>query len=327
MNYEDEFELEYEDDHPDDESEEDVFSPDERTDDKVDQVKIAKTMYHLSPAPPEWELQKYIDEYVRTKDEKYLRWFLHSYESAINKRAESYMIQYAMSDHFADIKQSIVMCIYRAAERFDPNKGKSFIAYSKKAIDRDVWRYIRTMRTGYTVQSDGEYAKLRKAMALYHESGDKSNDESIQKIADKLGVSPERTIAMLTGGLRNEHLMDAYDESEKEQGNLFSDNTSDPYALMIKENLYEKLYEAYFSLEYTERVMLAQYLGFCPECLSIYGLDYNDLDEYNQPKKKRIKPLPYTDIATSHGLSDAGTAKRSCERALGKLFKIMKSAL
>ena len=158
-------------------------------------------------------------------------------------------------------------------------------------------------------------------MALYHEYGDKSDDDTIKKIADQLGVSPDRTITMLTGGLRNEHMVDVYDESGDEQSQLFSDSTSEPYTLMMKEALYERLYEAYFSLDFTERMMLAQHLGFCPVCLSIYGLDYTDLDENNHPKKKRIKPLPYTDIATSHGFSDPDTAKRICEGALKKMQK------
>lgn len=325
MNYEDEFEIEYEDDHPDEVIEEqDVYSPEEQAEDRVDQNRLARTMYQLMPAPPEWDLQKYIDEYVRTKDKKYLSWFLHYYESIINTRAESYMTKYAMWDHFADIKQSIVLGIYKAAERFGPEKGKLFVGFSKRIIDREVMNYIRTMRTGYTIQSEGEYQKLRTAMALFHESGDKSDDESIQKIADQIGISPERTIAMLTGGLRNEHIVDVYDESGEEQSQLFSDSTSEPYTLMMKEELYWQLYEAYFSLDFTERMMLAQHLGFCPECLSIYGLDYTDLDENNKPKKKRIKPLPYTDIATSHGLSDANTAKRICERALENMRKEMK---
>jgi RNA polymerase sigma factor (sigma-70 family) len=281
-------------------------------------------MYRQSPAPPEWDLQKYIEESARTKDKTYLGWFLHHYENTINLRAESYMIKYAMQEHFADIKQSIVVGIYKAAERFDPGKKKTFIAYAQRIIDREVFNYIRAMRTGYSVQSEREYSLLRKAMALYHEYGDKSDNDTIKKIADQLGVSPDRTITMLTGGLRNEHMVDVYDESGDEQSQLFSDSTSEPCALTMKEALYERLYEAYFSLDFTERMMLAQHLGFCPECLSIYGTDKNDLDEHNCPKKKHIKPLPYTDIATSHGLSDASTVKRGCTKALNKLRKDIK---
>ena len=108
MKYEDEFEPEYEDDHPDEAAEDqDIYTPEESADSNVDLIKVAKTMYRQSPAPPEWDLQKYIEEYARTKDKKYLGWFLHHYENTINLRAESYLIKYAMQEHFADIKQSI----------------------------------------------------------------------------------------------------------------------------------------------------------------------------------------------------------------------------
>ena len=67
--------------------------------------------------------------------------------------------------------------------------------------------------------------------------------------------------------------------------------------------------------------MLAQHLGFCPECFSTCYADKTDLDENGKPENKPIKPLPYTDIATDQGISDADTAKRVCERALYKVRK------
>ena len=89
--------------------------------------------------------------------------------------------------------------------------------------------------------------------------------------------------------------------------------------LTVKQELYDKLYEAYGSLEYTEKIMLTQHLGFCPECFSTRYADKNDLDENGKPKEKPIKPLPYTDIATDHGFSDADTAKRVCDKAISKI--------
>lgn len=69
--------------------------------------------------------------------------------------------------------------------------------------------------------------------------------------------------------------------------------------------------------------MLAQHLGFCPGCFSTHYADKTDLDENGKPKEKSIKPLPYTDIATDHGFSNADTAKRACNNAIRKI----KSAL
>ncbi|MEE0839506.1 MAG: hypothetical protein U0L72_03015, partial [Acutalibacteraceae bacterium] len=102
---------------------------------------------------------------------------------------------------------------------------------------------------------------------------------------------------------------------------LLPDSSLNPENIFFKQELYNKLYEAYDSLEYTEKIMLAQHLGFCPECFSTLYADKNDLDENGKPKEKPIKPLPYTDIATDHGFSDADTAKRVCGNAIIKLRK------
>ena len=89
---------------------------------------------------------------------------------------------------------------------------------------------------------------------------------------------------------------------------------------LIKEHNYDKL-------EYTERMMLAQRLGFCFDCRSTFYMDYDDLDEYGEPKKKPIKPMMYTDIATDHEYSSANTAHKKCEKALAKLKEAIKDLI
>lgn len=70
--------------------------------------------------------------------------------------------------------------------------------------------------------------------------------------------------------------------------------------------------------------MLSQRCGFCFECHCVFYMDYDDLDEYGEPKKKSIKPMMYTDIATDHEYSSANTAHNKCEKALDKLRKAIK---
>ena len=74
-------------------------------------------------------------------------------------------------------------------------------------------------------------------------------------------------------------------------------------------------------------MMLAQRLGFCFECHSTFYMDYDDLDEYGDPKKKPIKPMMYADIATDHEYSSANTAHKKCEKALAKLKKAIKDLI
>lgn len=77
----------------------------------------------------------------------------------------------------------------------------------------------------------------------------------------------------------------------------------------------------------TERMMLAQRLGFCFDCHSTFYIDHDDLDEYSDPKKKPFKPMMYTDIATDHEYSSANTAHKKCEKALAKLKEAIKDLI
>ena len=148
----------------------------------------------------------------------------------------------------------------------------------------------------------------------------------------ELGETADETKEILLGGLLNENRVDFYqqyaenDETESTE-EAHPDTTSDTYTLYIKGELYARLWDAYDKLEYTERMMLAQRLGFCFECHSIFYMDYDDLNEYGEPKKKPIKPMMYTDIATDHECSSANTAHKKCEKALMKLKEAIKDLI
>lgn len=277
--------------------------------------------YRLVPPPPKLELQEYIEKYLQTKDDKYIAWFLHYFEPELNIRAKKLRAKYSMDEHFADIKQSYIVGIYKALEKYDLKYNVPFESYLSQFSEREVHNYIRTMRTGYSVQSENEYARLRKAMAILSSLGGIPTDENIRKVAEELNISFEKAIQIIKGGIRNQGYADIYgkDDEEAENTAIFTDSASDPQDLYLQSEKYEKLYEAFNSLEYTEQIMLAQYLGFCPDCFSTVYVDKTDLDEYGKPKRKKIKSLPYTDIATSHGFSDADTAKKTIEGALEKL--------
>lgn len=190
-------------------------------------------------------------------------------------------------------------------------------------MEREAHNYIRKMRTGYSVQSEFEYARLKKAMAIYTDLGGEYSEDTITKVSEQLGESYEKTKSIIEGGILTESYTDIQnkrdDDDEAESSIIVPDSSHSPENIYFKHELYDKLYEAYDGLEYTEKIMLAQHLGFCPECFSTRYADKNDKDENGKPKEKPIKPLPYTDIATDHGFSDADTAKRVCERALIKL--------
>ena len=278
-------------------------------------------MYRITPPPPKWDLQEYIRLYVQTGNDKYFYWFLHYYEPQMNYLAKEYRKTYKMEEHFADIKQSMAYGLCKALVNYDISKSP-FFPYANMYMEREAHNYIRTMRTGYSIQSEFEYARLRKAMAIYKDLGGEFTEETISQVAAQIGESYEKTKSIIEGGILTENYVDVQSNDEDDTRTtdfLLPDSSLNPENIFFKQELYNKLYEAYDSLEYTEKIMLAQHLGFCPECFSTRYADKNDLDENGKPKEKPIKPLPYTDIATDHGFSDADTAKRVCERALNTI--------
>lgn len=283
-------------------------------------------IYRITPPPPEWKLQEYIRQYVQSGDDKYFYWFLHYYEPLLNKKAKFFRNKYKMDEHFADIKQAMAYGLCKALVNYDISKSL-FFPYANRYMEREAHNYIRTMRTGYSVQSEFEYARLRKALAIYKDLGGEFTKETIAQVATQIGESYEKTKSIIEGGILTENYTDVQSNDEDDEQTtdfLLPDSLLNPESIYFKQELYDKLYEAYDSLEYTEKIMLAQHLGFCPECFSNHYADKTDLDENGKPNEKLIKPLPYTDIATDHGFSNASTAKRVCEKAIEKIgFKLL----
>ena len=161
-------------------------------------------------------------------------------------------------------------------------------------------------------------------MAIYKDLGGEFTEETISQVATQISESYEKTKFIIEGGILTENYVDVQSNDEDDEQTidfLLPDSSLNPENIYFKQELYDKLYEAYDSLEYTEKIMLAQHLGFCPECFSTCYADKSDMDENGKPKEKPIKPLPYTDISTDHGFSDADTAKKVCENAIIKLRK------
>lgn len=280
--------------------------------------------YTLVPAPPKWELQEYIVAYFNERDNKHLAWFLHYYENALNNNVREYMQKFFMPEHFTDIKQAYIMGMLKALGNYDISIGTPFMVYKERYAEREVLDYIRSIRTGYMVQSLAEFAKLRKAMAIWDKYERSYTEETLQRIAEEIQETVSNVKEILLGGLLNENAVELYrkyadEDGEESMEEAVLDHSSEPYHLYMKYELYSRLWGAFDKLSYEEQSMLAQRCGFCLDCRSVFYMDFKDLDEYGEPKKKAIPKMMYTDIATDHEYSSANTAKRICDKAIEKL--------
>lgn len=280
-------------------------------------------LYRMKPAPPKMnDLQEYISLYCAEKDDKYLNRFFHYYEPRLNTIIMQTVQENAMQGHFADMKQAYVFGIYKALQKYDISTGVPFLIFKEHYVKNEIDKYISTMRTGYSVQSVDEYRTLRKAMALYAKYEYKFDEETVAKIAVAIGKSVKDTKEIIRAGIDSTHYTDFYRKYADEDGestaeNVTIDTTSNPERQFFKQWQAEALFTAYEALDYRERSMVADHLGFCPECYGIYELSK---DENGNSVKLLRKGKAYIDLAAEHMLSSLDTAFQIVNGAYEKML-------
>ena len=225
--------------------------------------------------------------------------------------------------------QAYVIGLLKALQDYDTERGVPFIVYKEYAAMREVHEYIRSMRTGFTVQSYDEYLRLRKAMALFREYGSKSDDTTMEKIAESIGTSKEDATEIIRCGIQNMQFVEYYrqyadEDSEESREEVAHDGSSEPDKLFFKLEEAETVIAAFENLNYRERAIVSAHLGFCMECYATHFYDKDDLDEDGKPTRKPIPEEAFIDIAIDHGLASPDTADKTYRKTLGKMKKELK---
>ena len=286
-------------------------------------------IYRLEQAPPKYEnYQEYFDRYFAEHDETYLAWFLHYYEKELNTKARGFVTEYAMYGHFVDLKQAYVMGMMEALQRYDISRGVPFLVFKELPAMNAVHTYIRTMRTGYTVQSSYADKQLREVMWQYAQYGYRCDEDTIAAIAEETQISPKNVEEILMGGLLNMNMTDFYrhygdEDSEESMEEVAADGTSQTEELYFRIEKADKVMSTFESLNYRERAIVADHLGFCRECYATHYYDENDRDSDGKPKRKPRRKVPFVELAVEHGLASPDTADKTYRRALEKMRKAL----
>ena len=282
-------------------------------------------IYRLEQTPPKYEnYQEYFDRYFAENDDTYLSWFLHYYEKELNTKARGFVNEYAMYGHFVDLKQAYVMGMMEALQRYDISRGVPFLVFKELPAMNAVHTYIRTMRTGYSVQSSYADEQLRKVMWQYAEHGYQYDEDTIVAIAEETKISPKNVEEILMGGLLNMNITDFYrhygdEDSEESMEEVAADGTSQTEELYLRIERAEKVMSTFESLNYRERAIVADHLGFCRECYATHYYDETDLDSDGKPKRKPRRKVPFIELAVEHSLASSDTADKTYRRALEKM--------
>ena len=282
-----------------------------------------RRMYRLDPAPPKLPAQEYIVRYLTENEDKYLAWYLHDQEPALNKLVQAACERYAMAEHFADIKQAAVCGILTALQKYDSAVGAPFVAFQKRYIQDSIDDYIRTAQSGVITMTVDTYPVLRRIMAIYRQSGDDCSDSNIQKIASEVNMDVKSVRKYIAIGTLNERRVDfyrQYDEDGEETGEgIAVDTTSQPDKLYFRAMLYDALHQAYDSLTYREQRTVAKHLGFCDTCWSVRKVVLiNGEIEY-----RPIKPMTFEKISHSASRKCDKASERTYNNALEKMRKAL----
>ena len=288
-------------------------------------------IYRLEQAPPKYEnYQEYFEKYFAEHDETYLAWFLHYYEKELNTKARGFVNEYAMYGHFVDLKQAYMMGMMEALQRYDISRGVPFLVFKELPAMNAVHTYIRTMRTGYTVQSSYADENLRKVMRKFAEHEYRCDEDTIAAIAEETQISPKNVEEILMGGLLNMNMTDFYrhyedEDSEESMEEVAADGTSQTEELYLRIEKADKVMSTFELLNYRERAIVSDHLGFCRDCYATHYYDENDLDADGKPKRKARRKVPFIELAVEHSLASPDTADKTYRRALKKMRSKLKS--
>ena len=270
--------------------------------------------YRLSPTPPKKDLQEYIDLYLAEKEEQYLSWFLHYYEPILNTTVMGIVQRYSMYGHFLDLKEACILGILRALETYNPQSKVPFITYKTRIMWEEIHNYIRTMRTGFTVQSEYEYRNLRNIMRLYAMYQNKSDPQTVKRIASEVGLSEKTTAEIFRSAFHNLQFVDFYhkyadEETEESREDVTCDHTTDPYYVLIQKEQSDAIFSAFYSLTYREQEVIRSHLGFCPTCHST--------------QSPKFKPQTFQEIAIRNELTSAQATENIYHKAIAKMKSML----
>ena len=82
------------------------------------------------------------------------------------------------------------------------------------------------------------------------------------------------------------------EDSEESMEEVAADGTSQTEELYLRIERAEKVMSTFESLNYRERAIVAEHLGFCRECYATHYHDKNDLDSDGKPKRNREEKHP-----------------------------------
>ena len=237
--------------------------------DGVMTMRQAGRVFRLEPAPPKVEdINDCIISAVRENDLTYFTYFLHHYESRLNKRVYRFLLTEGIDRYdplrFLDYKLSCVLAMLECLQNYIPDKGADFLTYAHHFIGNALLDCRRQEEAG-SFKSLDEYKAARGIAWLYNNSG-KSEKEIIAEYANQQNCTEETAAVYLTLARQNRNRVPFYanmqNEDSEETGEDVTGDDSWNYADILWNGIRADTVQAAFDkLSHMEKFFLEKRNG------------------------------------------------------------------
>lgn len=282
-------------------------------------MRQAGRIFRLEPAPPKVEdINDYIISAVREKDMNYFTYFLHHYESRLNKRVYRFLLTEGIDRYdplrFLDYKLSCVLVMLECLQNYVPDKGADFLTYAHHFIGNALLDCRRQEEAG-SFKSLDEYKAARGIAWLYNNSG-KSAKEVIAEYAAEQNCTEETAAEYLTLARQNRRRVPFYstmqDEDSEETGEDVTCDDSWNYADILWNGIRAKEVQAAFDkLSYKEQDFLERRNAICMNCGRVMPWD---------------ERTSFEKLSTDYEYSSTSGAERFYKRVVEKMTGLLLDA-
>lgn len=282
-------------------------------------MRQAGRIFRLEPAPPKVEdINDYIISAVREKDMNYFTYFLHHYESRLNKRVYRFLLTEGIDRNdplrFLDYKLSCVLVMLECLQNYVPDKGADFLPYAHHFIGNALLDCRRQEEAG-SFKSLDEYKAARGIAWLYNNSG-KSAKEVIAEYAAEQNCTEETAAEYLTLARQNRRRVPFYstmqDEDSEETGEDVTCDDSWNYADILWNGIRAKEVQAAFDkLSYKEQDFLERRNAICMNCGRVMPWD---------------ERTSFEKLSTDYEYSSTSGAERFYKRVVEKMTGLLLDA-
>ena len=271
---------------------------------------VAERIFQLEPEPPAVDsLNEYILSALREKNLLYFSFFLHHYETQLNKRIKGFLSvdggNLYDTDRFIDIKISCREQMLQKLMDYDPAKGAEYATYIFPFI-RDAMLRFRMGEEKWSVSSLTNYKMVRSMAWLYHNTKDAVNEFSKKYNCD---LALAEDYLKVVRGIRNQQPFYVTDENGEETGEDVALDDSWNYTDILWNGIQaEKVQRAFEKLNYREQTLLEKRLAICMTCGRVGSWK-------NRPT--------FEELAVMFEGSTASGAERAYRKAVDKLTELL----